>query len=114
VGRQVGRLTTENQHVAGAKTSAGDMRATLGSQRKPLRARRQLHQLSAAARPVAMHADRGEFGIVHARTPQPVLAELEAERLYQMQPSAGVGAEPDDVAGVRRDFRVNQDDLEHR
>ena len=50
-----------------------------------------------------------EPGPLHARIVQP-----EPERPHEVQRRAGIGAEPDDVAGVRRDFGLEEDDVEHR
>ena len=39
--------------------------------------------------------------------------EREAQRSHEMQTATRVRAQPDDVAGVRGDLRLNQHDLEH-
>ena len=44
---------------------------------------------------------------------QQAVLHREAQRLDQMQMAARVGAEADDVAGVRRNLRLEQDDMEH-
>ena len=49
--------------------------------------------------------------VIHARTFQLRVVELESERLDEMQLRLRGRAEPRDVAGVRRDFRFNQDDV---
>ena len=38
---------------------------------------------------------------------------VKAQRLYQMQTAARVGAEANDVARVGRNFRVDKNDVEH-
>ena len=60
-----------------------------------------------------MNPHRRELGIVHARTAKAGLAEFEAERFDEVQPRSGIGAQPNDVAGIGRNFRMYQDDLEH-
>ena len=51
-----------------------------------------------------MADDAGAFVIVEAGAAQSFVGELEAERLDQMQLGTGVGAQADDVAGIRRDL----------
>ena len=56
----------------------------------------------------------GKFPVVEPRTLQLGVVELEAERLDKVQRHAGVRAQPDDIASVRRDFGLEQDEVEHR
>ena len=51
--------------------------------------------------------------VVEAGAAQARLVEPESQRLHQMQRAAGVGAKPYDVARVRGDLRLIQDDVEH-
>jgi len=51
--------------------------------------------------------------IEKARAAKAGLAEFEAERFDEVQPRSGIGAQPNDVAGIGRNFRMYQDDLEH-
>ena len=60
-----------------------------------------------------MPLDVGELVIVEAGAAQQPVFHREAERLHQMQRGAGVGREADDVAGVGRNLRLDQDDVEH-
>ena len=64
-------------------------------------------------RPIGVHFDRRVFVIVEPGTTQLGIIKTKTQGLNQMQPSAGVGAKPDDVAGVGGDFRMNQNDIEH-
>ena len=75
------------------------------------------------ARPAdALHAFRKalpdlhvrELLIVQARAAHGLLVDVEAERRDQVQARAGVGAQADHVAGVRRDLGLVQDDVKHR
>jgi hypothetical protein len=43
---------------------------------------------------------------------QGAIVDGEPERLNQMQSRPGGEAEPADVAGIRRDFRLDEDDVE--
>lgn len=58
-------------------------------------------------------ANRGPLAIVETGAPQARLVELEPERPDEVQGAAGVGAKPYNVAGVRGDFRLKEDDVEH-
>src|SRR6185369_11280734 len=63
--------------------------------------------------PPVIDGDRGEFVIVQSGAYQLLVIQRKSQRLYKMQHGAGIGAEPDDVAGVRRNFRLIQNDVEH-
>src|ERR1043166_2080777 len=45
---------------------------------------------------------------------EPPVVHEKAGRLEEGEPAAGVRGEPDDVAGIRRDLRLDQDDVEHQ
>ena len=51
--------------------------------------------------------------IVQSRSQQLLILQREAQRFHEMQRCACVGAEPNDVAGVRRNFRLIENDVEH-
>mmetsp|Transcript_62038 Transcript_62038/g.146938 ORF Transcript_62038/g.146938 Transcript_62038/m.146938 type:complete len:224 (+) Transcript_62038:840-1511(+) len=65
------------------------------------------------ARPVGMAAHLGVLVVVEAGTLQQPVLHREAQGLDQVQGAAGVGREPDHIAGVGRDLRMDEDDLEH-
>jgi hypothetical protein len=58
-------------------------------------------------------ADASECAVVHARSPQLAVAQLESEGVDQMQLRPDIRRQPDDVTGVRRDFRLDEYDVEH-
>ena len=60
-----------------------------------------------------MDAHRREIGVVEAGAAHVLALELEPERSHQMQRAARIGAQADDVARVGRNFRSEQDDVEH-
>ena len=60
-----------------------------------------------------MMADVGVFGVIEAGAAQAAVIPDEAERVDKMQGGAGVGAEADDVTGVRRDLRLVEGDVLH-
>ena len=51
--------------------------------------------------------------VIEPRALHAGVVEAEAERAHEVQRRARVGAEPDRVAGVRRDFGLEEDDVEH-
>lgn len=51
--------------------------------------------------------------IVQARPLHRPVADVEAQGPHQMQPAAGGGTGPGDVAGVHGDLRFHKDDIEH-
>ena len=61
-----------------------------------------------------MHAQRGVFVIIESCAAQLSVVKFEAERANQMQLRSGVGAQTDDVAGIRRNLGLIKDDMEHR
>src|SRR5690554_1582138 len=56
---------------------------------------------------------RGELVIVQPRPAQALVFPDKPQGLDQVKLKAGVGAKPDDVAGVRGDFRLVKDDVQH-
>jgi hypothetical protein len=52
--------------------------------------------------------------VVHARAPRLGVVDPEAERVDQVEDAARDGAHAADVAGVRRDLRLEQDEVERR
>lgn len=60
-----------------------------------------------------MALERGVLVIIQAGAAQAFIIQLEAQRLDQMQVAAAVGAEPDNVAGIWRYFRLKKDYVKH-
>ena len=55
----------------------------------------------------------GILMVIEARPAQALVVHLEAQRFDQMQVAATVGAQPDNVAGIRRNFWLEKDDVKH-
>lgn len=51
--------------------------------------------------------------IIQTGTAQPLVIQFEAQWLDQVQATTGIGAEPDNVAGIRRNFRLKKDYVKH-
>lgn len=62
---------------------------------------------------VRMALQRGIFVVVETGAAQALVVHLETQRFDQMQVAAAVGAQPDNVAGVRRNFWLKKDDVKH-
>ena len=60
-----------------------------------------------------MAAHIRQLCIVEPRTPHRTAVDLKAKRSHQVQRTAGVGTEPDDVAGVGWYLRLVQNDMKH-
>lgn len=63
--------------------------------------------------PIRVHPDPGPFMVVEPGTTQALIVEHEAQRLDQVQPKAGVGAQPDQVAGIGRNLGFEEHHVEH-
>jgi hypothetical protein len=61
---------------------------------------------------VEMAADVDEVPVIDARSAHTVLVDTETERTHEVERRCGSGAEPGDVAGVGRDLRLDQNDVE--
>ena len=55
---------------------------------------------------IVMNFDFRKIVIVQAGPLQTFVIQAKSQRLDQMQSGAGVGAQPNDIAGIRRDFRL--------
>ena len=66
-----------------------------------------------AAGQVRMALQGGILVVVEAGPAQAFVIHLEAQRFDQMQVAATVGAQPDNVAGIRRNFWLEKDDVKH-
>lgn len=71
-------------------------------------------ELREAGREILVLPRAREVVIVEAGTLQARVVERKAERPDEVQRRAGIGAKPDDVAGVRRNLGLEQDDVKHR
>jgi len=60
-----------------------------------------------------MCPDSRHLVVIQAGAAHSTVRELEAQWLDQMQRAAGIGTQPDDVAGVGGNFGFVQDDMEH-
>ncbi len=66
-----------------------------------------------AAVEIGVSLERRVLVIIQPGAAQPLVIQLKAQRLDQVQAAAGIGAEPDNVAGIRRNLRLEKDYMEH-
>ncbi len=57
--------------------------------------------------------ERGILVVVQPRAPQALVIQFEADGLDQVQVAAAVGAQANDIAGIRRNFWLKKDDVKH-
>ncbi len=84
--------------------------AARGQGEQPLRRGAGLLQ---KGNPVGVAAHVGVLVVVQPGAPHQLVVHGKAQRLDQVQRAAGVRAQADHVARVRRDFGVDEDDVEH-
>ena len=107
--RQPTAFRAKHKGIAGGIVDQVIPLSAFGGDGKQPAIREALH----AIRPTLVDRDRGKFMIVQSRSHQLLILQRKAQRLYQVQPGSSIGAEPDDVAGVRGDFRLIENDIEH-
>lgn len=57
-----------------------------------------------------MAKDTSVFMIIKPRPPKVLVAEIETQRFDEVQFGPGVGAKTNDIAGIRRNFRLIEND----
>ena len=62
---------------------------------------------------VRIFLNLGKFVVIEPCPPQAGIIETESQGMYEVQTGARIGAEPDDITGVRRYLRLAEDDMEH-
>ena len=111
VGGQARGLAAEHEHVARCEADVVGAARSTRRERVPLA--RAGGERRAARGEVAVHAHARVLVVVEARALHVAIVEAEAQRFDEMQLDAGIGGEPDRVAGVGRDLGMDQDDGEH-
>ena len=95
---------SEHEHVVDSEPHV--VEALLGVRREPEASSRA--ELIDERFEIAVHGDRCELVVVQSGTSEGRSVETESERLDEMEPGAGVGAQTDDIAGVRPDLRCDE------
>lgn len=63
--------------------------------------------------PIGVGFQAGVLVVVESGTAQLPVIQRKTQGFYQMQCATGVGAQPNNVAGIGRDFWRNKDHLKH-
>ena len=106
------RFRAEHQHVVRAPR---DFVVTDRPARRECEPARGPAEAREAGGKIVMDRHLGQFVVVEPRTAYRFLVQPESQRLHEVEARAGIGAQPDDVAGVGGNFGFDQDDLEwHR
>src|SRR3954466_16287345 len=108
---ETGGFAAEHDHVVGAVRDVVVPAVRIARRRREptsLRAER-----GTTLHPAVPHLRAGELVIVEAAPAQRGAVEVEAQRSHEMQLRADIRTEPDDAAGVRRDLRRHEHDVEH-
>ena len=108
--RQAPGLRTEQQRIARQEIRRRVAARTIGLEGVEPRVG-QAVATNAQRRP---DPHRGEFAVIETGAAQAGIIEGETQRFDQVQRAAGVGAEPDDVARVRRNLGFVEDDVKQR
>lgn len=109
LGRQASAFRPEKKSIATLELHFMERLRALGGERKEARLANALQ----ATVQIGVTLERRVLVVIQARAAQTLVVQLEAQRLNQVQATAGVGAEPDNVAGIRRDFRLKKDYMKH-
>ena len=109
-GGKTSGLGTEKKRVAGCKAwTYITLGSKLGHRKQAWFSKRQ-----EAVFEVLMFCDIRQIVIVEAGPPAGLGVEPETKRFDKMQVGTRIRAKPDDVAGVRRYLRREENDAEHR
>ena len=55
----------------------------------------------------------GKLVVIQPCPLEPSIIQLKAQGMDQMESGPGIGAEPDNIAGIRRNLRLYQNDIKH-
>lgn len=107
--RQATAFRAEDKRIARHKRRVVKRPRALGGKREQAR----IAEAFQTSGEVRMALQRGIFVVVESGATQALVVHLEAQRFDQMQVAAAVGAQPDNVAGIRRNFWLKKDDVKH-
>ncbi len=105
-GGQATRFSTEDEHVVSIEGhEIGAQLAARGDGEEA-----SASQCRLAVSPVGMTEHAGKFVVIQSGAPERTVFPFEAQWFDEMQFASGVGAKPDDVAGVGRNLWLKQYD----
>lgn len=109
VSRQATAFRAEQERITGDEAGVMERPRTLGGKGEQARMPEALQTTGE----VGVTLQGGILVVVEAGPAQALVVHVEAQRFDQMQVAAAVGAQPDDVAGIGRYFRLKKDDVKH-
>ena len=109
LGRQATAFRAEDKRIALGELNVVERLGAFGSKREQTRVAQTLK----AAGQISMTLERRVLVVVESGTAQALVVQFKTDRLDQMQVAATVGAQPDNVAGIRRNFWLKKDDVKH-
>ena len=109
LGRQATAFGTEHERIARSEAGVVKRPRALGGKGEQAR----MPQAFQTTGEVCMALQGGILVVVETGPAQALVIHLEAQRFDQMQVAAAVGAQPDNVAGIRRNFWLKKDDVKH-
>lgn len=107
--RQAARLRSEDKRISAAVFKIAVAVARAGLDKKHSRTGERID----AGVETAVNLDRRKIVVVEAGALQTLVIEPKPERFHQVQCRAGVGAQTNDIAGIRRDLGLEQHDMKH-
>ena len=108
-GWQATALRAEDKRIALGKLRVVKRLGAFGGKGKQAR----VAQAFKATGQVGMALERRVLVVIEPGPAQALVVQLKTDRLDQMQVAAAVGAQPDNVAGIRRNFWLKKDDVKH-
>ena len=107
--RQPARFGAEQEYVSGPiRSHVVTARASRRDSEYPLPG-----EMFAAGRPVGVNGDVAKIAVIETGARELAITQAEAERAHEMQPSAGIARQAQNVSGIRRDLGLVQNDREH-
>src|SRR3984957_4050272 len=107
--RQAARLRSEYKRIATLVFEVAVAAACAGLDKKHSRAAERIH----AGVEAGVYLDRRKVVIVETGALQALVIEPKPQWFHQVQSRAGVGAQADDIAGIRGDLGLEQHDMKH-
>lgn len=109
LGRQATAFRTEQESVAGLECRLVVGVRGLGGEGEQA----WLAEAFQAAGQVGVALEGGILVVVQPGAAQALVVQFEADRLDQVQVTAAVGAQPYNIASIRRNFWLKEDDVKH-
>jgi len=107
--RQAAAFRAEQERIAASEADLMKGLRALGGERKQA----GMTKAFQASIEISVSLEWCVLVIIQASPAQTLVIQFEAQRLDQVQAATGISAEPDNVAGIRRYFRLKKDHMKH-